>query len=375
MSHQQERSPSNNVVLTWKVPQAETSSVVRVYLEPASSSHDVVDRPSKDNQVDDSDEAAVLQLERQMRKAAHAKKAGAVVRPEDLVVIYHDEHLVVVNKPPGVMTVPGLNSRSSILDLVYQRFGPPATTTTEGTTDASTAANRMVIHRLDMDTSGLIVFGRTIEATRALHQQFRDREVHKEYECLVVGHMPTALDALLLDLPLQRDHAHPPFRRVSTPASEEAAANVLAALHSRGMRMHWKIKRPQQSQTRVKVIERVIMSHTSLACTRLRLEPITGRTHQLRVHCAALGYPIVGDPTYGLYGEAAPVGGLQTVRTVVKEQEATQEMIWGCPLDLQKEWTDFHPPNEKRMLLHAALLELNHPITGETMKWEAPPDF
>lgn len=87
---------------------------------------------------------------------------------------------------------------------------------------------------------------------------------------------------------------------------------------------------------------------------------------------------IVGDPTYGLYGEAAPMGGLldNQVPIFLRVSAATEKTeIPRCSLALQKAWTAHHPPNEQPMCLHAALLELPHPVTGERMKWEVPPDF
>jgi len=397
---------------------------------PVSSS---VDNNDHNNCDDPQQEAAVpesvLIYERQLRKAQHARKVGRAVHPDqDLRVIYADEAIVVTNKPPGVLTVPGLNDRSNnLLHLVHAAY----------CADDNVPASQLIAHRLDMDTSGLVVFGRTAAATAQLHTAFRRRACHKEYECLVVGHwtMPeqqtvmasaaaaaaaagggggggggTAVNAsnnaatddddddddedsnnnnlpspppesFLIDLPLQKDHEHPPFMRVSTPASERAAMRAVHDLQNHG----WKkliAKKCKPSQTLVTVLERGYRDdNPDLPYTRLRLVPITGRTHQLRVHCAALGFPIVGDPTYSLYGEAAPVGGLQDVPSVTHNDnqvdgvKGPKIVLPRCPLAVQKAWTEHHPPNERPMCLHAALLELPHPVTGDRVRWEVPPDF
>lgn len=228
-----------------------------------------------------------------------------------------------------------------------------------------TSLDRMIVHRLDMDTSGLVVFGLTAQTTKILHAQFRDRIVQKEYECLVVGHFPSG--EYLLDLPLQRDHKHPPFMRVSTPASEEEAGIVVRDLQAHSeKRKNWKHPQPKPSRTRIRVIEHG-MFRGKLPYTRLRLEPITGRTHQLRVHCAALGFPIVGDPTYGLYGEAAPGGGIDLLPVLDGPR--------GPDLALQEQFLKEYRPNDEPMCLHATFLQIRHPISGETICWNESPDF
>jgi len=329
---------------------------------------------------------SVLVYERQHRKAQHAKKAGRILDPSELKVVYVDDCMVVVDKPPGVLTVPGVHHRFSLVNLVHAAYGHP---------DDDPAT--LIVHRLDMDTSGLVVFGRTPEAASKLQAAFRDRQVEKEYECLVMGHFPDFNNGdndnttLTIDLPLQKDHEHPPFMRVATPRSEHAARRAVHDLQQHG----WKklvAKKAKPSQTVVaRVLERGYWNRKDdddddddrLPFTRLRLIPLTGRTHQLRVHCAALGFPMIGDPTYSLYGEAAPVGGLATVPMLREQQQQQQqdsstmepEIIPRCSMQVQKAWTTHHPPNEQPMCLHAALLALPHPVTGEPMEWEVPPNF
>jgi hypothetical protein len=170
-----------------------------------------------------------------------------------------------------------------------------------------------------------------------------------------------------IDLPLQRDHEHPPFMRVSTPRSEEAAMQAVDDLKTHGFRTLVK-KKPKESKTLLRVVERAILqvggggadgetAAAPLPYTRLRLEPLTGRMHQLRVHCAALGYPIIGDPTYSYLGEAAPVGGLQSIAANVVTADGTRTRTFDrCNIDIQEAWMRQHPVNVKPMCLHAAYL-------------------
>lgn len=299
---------------------------------------------------------SVLVYERQLRKAQHERKAGKSLSSSDLQVLHEDDHLVVVNKPPGVLTVPGIHSKASLLDLVHEKYG-------QNMTDPV----KMIVHRLDMDTSGIVVFGRTIDATKRLHALFRDHKVDKQYECLIMGHLPIpgslSKDGWIeIDLPLQRDHEHPPFMRVSTPRSESAAMKAVDDLQQHGFRKLVR-KKPKQSKTLIRIVEQLTVNDSDdtldLAYTRLRLEPITGRTHQLRVHCAALGYPIIGDPTYSHLGEAGPVGGLQSIgaKLIGDERETP---FTRCDIGLQEAWMRRHPVNVRPMCLHAAFLRFRY---------------
>jgi 23S rRNA-/tRNA-specific pseudouridylate synthase len=257
---------------------------------------------------------SVLIYERQIRKSQHARKTSQPLTDADLNVIYVDEYLVVLNKPAGVLTVPGLNNNPSILDLVYKKYG----------VDTVTDPVHMIVHRLDMDTSGIVVFARTLTIAKQLHAIFRDRlHITKQYECLVMGHLrippntentigtndgndenefappPTTDCKILIDLPIQRDHEHPPFMRISTPRSEKAAMECVDQLQLHGWKkIMRKAAKPSQSVV-VQILEYGSYKNddtttqndvtdqpqqSSLPYTRLRLEPITGRTHQLRVH-------------------------------------------------------------------------------------------
>lgn len=268
----------------------------------------------KKNDVDVIPES-VLIYERQIRKAQHAKKSSQPLTDSDLNVIYVDDYMVVINKPAGVLTVPGLNNNPSILDLVYKQYG----------INTVTDPVHMIVHRLDMDTSGIVVFARTLSIAKQLHTIFRDRvHITKQYECLVMGHLrippnkentinvndgydeneftPSATTdyKILIDLPIQRDHIHPPFMRISTPRSEKAAMECVDQLQLHGWKkIMRKAAKPSQSII-VQILEYGMYKNddniahcsdltdeqhqASLPYTRIRLEPITGRTHQLRVH-------------------------------------------------------------------------------------------
>lgn len=263
---------------------------------------------------------SVLQYQRQLRKVKAADRAcNTDVNAKDhLSVVYQDDHILVVDKPSGILCVPGINKNRSLLDLAFEEFGK---------TDDNFSRENMVVHRLDMDTSGLVIFARSRAAMTRLHESFRGRtETKKSYEALVLGKLD--IDAWLdsacvavggeecgsqlpltsenigggqIDLPLQRDHRHPPFMRVATPESSLEAKKAVKDLNTAGFRK-LVAKKPKSSTTQF-----IILSHElwkDHPVTRVELIPITGRTHQLRVHLAALGHPILGDPCYGWCGEA-----------------------------------------------------------------------
>jgi tRNA pseudouridine32 synthase / 23S rRNA pseudouridine746 synthase len=280
----EERAP--DVALVWEPADSDNRYDIRVSLQAIEDKERTIgpDCMFSESEIfsGDATPASVLLYERQLRKAQHAKKVGMALNPKDLQVVFLDDYIVVANKPSGLLCVPGINANPSLLDLVYERYGGQAG-------DPQT----MIVHRLDMDTSGLVLFARLPDVAKKLHAMFRDQQVSKEYECLVMGHFPLlscrgnpnpdSPSRMMIDLPLQRDHENPPFMRVSTPQSEVAAMACVSQLQKHG----WKKlvrKRPKPSQTLVSVVEFGTRGNNSLQYTRLRLEPITGRTHQLRVH-------------------------------------------------------------------------------------------
>jgi tRNA pseudouridine32 synthase / 23S rRNA pseudouridine746 synthase len=215
--------------------------------------------------------------------------------PPGLRVVYADDALLVFDKPAGLLAVPGRGEdKQDCLATRAQAEFPDA----------------LVVHRLDMATSGLIVMARGLPAQRAPNLAFEKRQVHKQYAAVVHGLLapPDAQDGWgLVDLPLILDWLNRPRSIVD---------------HAQG--------RP--SRTRWQVLEH----DTAADTTRVLLEPVTGRSHQLRVHLQALGHPILGDPLY------APPAVTATA---------------------------------PRLLLHARRLALFHPASGEPMVFDCPPPF
>jgi 23S rRNA pseudouridine1911/1915/1917 synthase len=171
-------------------------------------------------------------------------------------VPYEDEHLLVVDKPAGLVVHPARGHRAGTL---AQALGGRAA----GGEDAARAG---IVHRLDRDTSGLLVVARTEAAHRALKALLQRREITREYLALVLGRPPAR--AGTIDAPIGRDRRV--RKRVSTETDE-----------------------PREARTHF-AIERALAEATLL---RVRLE--TGRTHQIRVHLQAIGHPVAGDPEYG----------------------------------------------------------------------------
>ncbi len=219
------------------------------------------------------------------------RDAGLVAPQADaipLVVRHLDAACIVVDKPAGLLSVPGRGPhlQDCVAARVQARF-----------------ADALVVHRLDMATSGLLLFARGIEAQRALSRAFAQRAVHKRYVAVVSGRVDGERGEI--DLPLIADWPNRPLQKVDR-------------------------ERGRPSLTRWRVLG------TEGERTRLELEPVTGRAHQLRVHLQAIGHPIVGDALY-----------------------APPEVRAGAD----------------RLLLHAAWLRFAHPDSGETIEVHAAVPF
>lgn len=206
-------------------------------------------------------------------------------RMDALITLYADAALLAVDKPAGLLSVPGRGESNR--DCVASRV-------------QAEVADALVVHRLDQATSGVMLFGRGAAVQRALSIAFAERRVGKRYEAVVHGNVPS--DAGEIDLPLATDWPNRPLQKVD--------------------RDHGK-----PSLTRWRVLSRDAAAET----TRLQLEPVTGRSHQLRVHLAAIGHAIVGDTLY------AP------------EVAGPRLMLHACELRLQH-------PREARTLIIASTL-------------------
>ena len=366
-----------------RLPPASGTSQSQQHLDATNSNEHVTSVMGEAQSVPES----VLQYQRQLRKVKAADRAcnTNVNAEQHLNLVYKDDHILVVDKPSGILCVPGINKNRSLLDLVFEEFGA------DRETDDNFSRENMIVHRLDMDTSGLVVFARSRAAMSGLHESFRGRsETKKSYEALVLGtldidawqdsacvtvggeengrQLPLASETLgggQIDLPLQRDHRHPPFMRVATPESEAEAKKAVKDLNTAGFRK-LVAKKPKQSTTQFRILKHELwMDHP---VTRVQLIPITGRTHQLRVHLAAIGHPILGDPCYGWCGEAHPNGGF-TDQVILEASPSC------ASFDLRKITEESVDRECRTLCLHARRLSIKHPISGEEMTFEALPSF
>lgn len=371
--------------------------------DAASVSIDNIKQQPADGSDPDAVPDSVLQYQRQLRKMqANTRSLTPLNAKDHLRILFEDDHLLVADKPSGVLCVPGLYNKPNLLQLVHQHVHANNTNEENAVKHIDDPA-KMIVHRLDMDTSGVVVFAKTTKCQKALQAKFRDKNedetLIKEYHTLVCGYIevmnrdPNKEGAFVergdIHLPLKRDHRHPPFMRVATPRSEEEAKRAVKDLQTHGFKKLVN-KAPKASHTEF----RVLAQEGSIAgrpATRLLLIPHTGRTHQLRVHMAAMGHPILGDPAYGLYGESSPLGGCTIDTTKTSRGDSNNRNIGsdhdddddddsvvqlrGASLDLQRQFHEVWPSPEKSMCLHAARLRLRHPMTQEVMDWRAPTPF
>lgn len=290
--------------------------------------------------------------------------------------LYIDQHIVVVNKRSGALSVPGPRRNPSVGGLVHEYFG-----------NEEDDVDCMIVHRLDMDTSGLICYARSKNVLAILHDAFRSKSgvgngvetVYKKYEALVCGHI--SCNEGEIDLPLVRDSLHPPFMKVgidNDDLNKKEHEDLAIQRHKGYLKMM--NKPPKQSLSLYRVLSREYLE--GLPVTRLELVPITGRTHQLRVHCAAIGHPIIGDNIYGFKGDGSADGGISSKvmshfpsKASVVVQEGLHELVQqrrSCQEEKNESKDGEYNGN---LALHAKQLNFLHPITKEPMCFEIEAPF
>ncbi|WP_206952293.1 RluA family pseudouridine synthase [Trinickia acidisoli] len=226
--------------------------------------------------------------------------------PVPLEILYEDDALVVVNKPAGLVVHPAAGNWSgTLLNGLLHRYP-----------DAAGLPRAGIVHRLDKETSGLMVVARTLEAQTDLVRQLQARTVKRRYVALVWGTMP---DEGIIDAPIGRD----PRERTRMAVVEGASG--------------------KSARTRFRLVDQATWQQQNVSAIHCDLE--TGRTHQIRVHCAHVGHPLLGDPVYG----------------------SARGRRSSAPL----------PGGFARQALHAWQLGLVHPRSGRSMRWRAdlPPDM
>lgn len=220
--------------------------------------------------------------------------------PIDLNIVYEDDDILVIDKPQGLVVHPGAgNSDGTLLNALLNHVP-----------NIEQVPRAGIVHRLDKDTTGLMVVAKTIPAQTHLVEQLQAREISREYEAVVIG---TMVAGGLVDQPIGR-HA---TKRTSMAVRETGKPAVT----------HYRVREK-------------FREHTHL---RLKLE--TGRTHQIRVHMSHMRFPLVGDPLYGGRPRLPKAAAPELVDTL---------------------------RGFRRQALHAAELGLHHPITGEWLQWQSP---
>jgi tRNA pseudouridine32 synthase/23S rRNA pseudouridine746 synthase len=220
--------------------------------------------------------------------------APASAVAEHWMPLHEDEHLLVLNKPSGLLSVPGRGpDKQDCLSRRVQAIYPEA----------------LVVHRLDQDTSGLLLMARGLESQRQMSRLFETRQVHKRYLAVVAGQVGQSQQTVPAD--------EEGWRTIDGPILLDWERRPLHIVHPDG----------KASRSRWRAVQ------SSHSATLVELEPVTGRTHQLRVHLHSIGHPILGDALY------AP--------------EAVRQ---ACP----------------RLMLHAHALAFTHPFTGLSLAFSTP---
>jgi len=270
-------------------------------------------------------------LEKQLAKMKEKDATSKELSKEDIKVVFEDEHILIVDKPAGVLSI--AKDLPSMQKAVFDAYGNAD----------ELPMGKMTVHRLGFDTSGLMVFARTMAAVRGMNTAFRTRKVERKYEALVCGTVEE--DEGIINLPIMKDYECPPYVRISTHEHQLALMDLTK--EDVGSLI---LERPKNSITKYEVIAREELDGQPV--TRVSLTSVSGRYHQLNVHCAAFGHPIVGDTVYGFNGDALPQGGLT---------DAELEDLIPNPNRVS---SDFQI-KDKSVCVHATSISFKHPVTKQ----------
>ncbi|KAK9815866.1 hypothetical protein WJX72_010948 [[Myrmecia] bisecta] len=242
-----------------------------------------------------------------VKRIIQAGKKGIQLPPDHqpIEVVYEDEHVLAVNKPPGLVTTPiHRYIGGSLVNRIIAYLG----------------AEPYPVHRLDMFTSGVVIIGKTSAAAASLHKQFRNKTVQKTYLAIALG--AVAADTFSVDAPIDKHNKDEMARKVG-PHGKPALTHFQLLSRSSGP-----VDVASVAQLAPYVAPGLVVED---AASLVRCSPQSGRTHQIRLHLAHAGHPIVGDDYYGISGPWIP-----------------------------------------RQALHAAMLEVKHPGTGQPLVLKAP---
>jgi 23S rRNA pseudouridine1911/1915/1917 synthase len=269
----------------------------------------------------------------------HPAPLKAVAEAIPLDVVYEDSDMAVINKPAGMMVHAGsgatdeARSRGTLVNALLHRFKTLSSVGGE--------LRPGIVHRLDKSTSGLIVIAKNDRAHAALGQMFSGRRIRKTYIALVHGSVTR--DKGTITAALSRD----PVRR--TRMTTQPSENARSAL------------------THYEVIRRLTTRFGKFTLLRVRIE--TGRTHQIRVHMASIGHPVVGDT---LYGGAGQLRDQQALQSATSRSARANTGALGNRSSLPGWKIEPETLRLGRNFLHAAKLEFTHPVSGKPLNLEAP---